>query len=96
MATPNAQIALSQVNDELGVSPTSTAINMGASAVRALAGIPSGAIAMSDLQQKTNEYTYTYMVVAGGGSGGENQGAGVVQADLLRLQSLVRQVSHIL
>ena len=76
MATPNAQIALSQVNDELGVSPTSTAINMGASAVRALAGIPSGAIAMSDLQQKTNEYTYTYMVVAGGGSGGENQGAG--------------------
>ena len=37
MATPNAQIALSQVNDELGVSPTSTAINMGATNVRDLA-----------------------------------------------------------
>ena len=76
MATPNAQIGLSEVNEELGVSPTSTAINMGSSPVRSLAGIPSGAIAMSDLQNKTNEYTYTYLIVAGGGGGGENQGSG--------------------
>ena len=76
MATPSGQIGLSEVNEELGVSPTSTAINMGSSPVRSLAGIPSGAIAMCDLQNKTNEYTYTWMVVAGGGSGGENQGSG--------------------
>ena len=76
MATPSGQIGLSEVNEELGVSPTSTAINMGSTPVRALAGIPSGAIAMSDLQSKTNEYTFTWLVVAGGGGGGENQGSG--------------------
>ena len=76
MATPSGQIGLSEVNEELGVSPTSTAINMGSTPVRSLAGIPSGAIAMSDLQSKTNEYTFTWLVVAGGGGGGENQGSG--------------------
>ena len=53
MATPNGQIGLSDVNDELGESSTAQ-INMGSTPVRSLAGQPSGAVAMSDLQNKTN------------------------------------------
>ena len=54
MTLPSGTILLSQVNTELGISPSSTTINMGASAVRTLAEVPSGAIGMSDLQGKTN------------------------------------------
>ena len=53
MTTPSGQISLSQVNEELDVSPTSTQINMGSAPVRALAEVPSGAIAMSNLQGKS-------------------------------------------
>ena len=54
MTLPTGAISLSQVNTELGVSPSSTTINMGSTAVRTLAGQPSGAIAMSDLQGASN------------------------------------------
>jgi len=54
MTLPSGTISLSQVNTELDISPSSTAINMGATAVRDLAEVPSGAIGMSDLQGKTN------------------------------------------
>ena len=49
MPTPSGQISLDDVNTELDISP-GTQINMGATAVRALAEVPSGAISMSDLQ----------------------------------------------
>ena len=42
MTLPSGTIALSQVNTELDISPSSTTINMGATAVRTLAGEPSG------------------------------------------------------
>ena len=64
MTTPTGQISLSQVNDELDVSPTSTQINMGSAPVRGLAEVPTGAISMSDLQGKSN----AQFVVASGGS----------------------------
>ena len=64
MTLPTGAISLSQVNTELSISPSSTTINMGATAVRTLAGQPSGAIAMSDLQGKSN----AQFVAASGGS----------------------------
>ena len=54
MTLPSGTISLSQVNTELDISPSSTTINMGATAVRTLAEQPSGAIAMSDLQGQSN------------------------------------------
>ena len=64
MPTPSGQISLSQVNEELDVSPTSTTINMGSAPVRGLAEVPSGAISMSDLQGKSN----AQFIVATGGN----------------------------
>lgn len=46
-------ISLSQVNTELNRSATAT-ISLGETAVRTLAGVPSGAISMSDLWGKSN------------------------------------------
>lgn len=43
---------MSQVNTELGRSATAT-ISLGESAVRTLAGVPSGAISMNDLRGKS-------------------------------------------
>ena len=53
MTTPSGQISLDDVNEELDITP-GTQINMGASNVRTLAEVPSGAISMSDLQGKSN------------------------------------------
>ena len=53
MPTPSGQISLDQVNSELGIS-SGTQINMNATAVRGLAGVPTGAITMSNLQNKSN------------------------------------------
>lgn len=64
MTLPSGTISLSQVNTELEISPSSTTINMSDAAVRALAEVPSGAIAMSNLQGKTN----AAFVAAQGGS----------------------------
>ena len=53
MTTPSGQISLDDVNTELDITP-GTQINMNAADVRALAEVPSGQIAMSDLQGKSN------------------------------------------
>jgi hypothetical protein len=64
MPTPSGQIAFSQVNAELGVSPTSTQANMGSAPFRGLAGVPSGQISMSNLQGKSS-FTVTGGNVSG-------------------------------
>jgi hypothetical protein len=53
MTLPAGQISLSEVNVELNLSSTAT-ISLNDAAVRSLAGVPSGAIAMSNLQGKSN------------------------------------------
>lgn len=63
MTTPSGQISLDDVNIELDITP-GTQINMGAAPVRALAEVPSGAIAMSNLQGKSN----AQFIVATGGT----------------------------
>lgn len=52
MALPTGTISMSQVNTELGRSSTAT-ISLGESAVRTLAGVPSGAISMDNLRGKS-------------------------------------------
>lgn len=52
-------ISLSQVNTELGFSSTAT-ISLGSTAVRTLAGVPSGAISMSNLYGKSNRASISY------------------------------------
>jgi hypothetical protein len=56
MALPVGQISLSQVNTELGISPSSTVITMNDAAVRTLAGVGGSGtvISMSNLQGKSN------------------------------------------
>lgn len=58
MTLPAGTISLSQVNVELTKSATAT-ISMNDADVRALAGVASGAIGMSNLQGKTNVFTFT-------------------------------------
>ncbi len=57
MTLPTGTISMSQVNTELGRSATAT-ISLGESAVRTLAGVPSGAISMQNLQGKSNAPTF--------------------------------------
>ncbi len=52
MTLPTGTISMSQVNTELGRSATAT-ISLGESAVRTLAGVPSGAISMDNLRGKS-------------------------------------------
>lgn len=56
MTLPVGQISLSQVNTELGISPSSTLITMNDAAVRTLAGVGGSGtiISMSNLQGKSN------------------------------------------
>ena len=51
MALPTGTISMSQVNVELGYAATTT-ISLNQADVRALAGVPSGTISMSNLQGK--------------------------------------------
>lgn len=53
MTLPTGQISMSQVNVELGLSATAQ-ISLNQANVRTLAGVPSGAISMQNLQGKTN------------------------------------------
>jgi len=48
---------MSQVNSELGYTSTAL-ISLNDSAVRNLAGVPSGAISMSNLQGKSNQFSF--------------------------------------
>lgn len=59
MTTPTGQISLADVNTELGYSSTAQ-IGMNDSAVRTLAGVPSGAISMQNLQGKSNRVSISY------------------------------------
>lgn len=63
MATPSGTISLNNVNVELGLAGTTT-ISMNQANVRALAGVPSGAISMQDLQNKSNRITVTATISA--------------------------------
>lgn len=72
------------VNIELGRSATAT-INMNESAVRTLAGVPSGAISMSNFYGKANQFNLTFSsnqanvdLRASAVSGGWNQSSAVV------------------
>jgi len=71
MALPSspASISLSQVNTELGLSASAT-ITMNNAAVRALFGISSGAISMSNGYGKSNGLAADYLVIGGGGGAG--------------------------
>jgi hypothetical protein len=62
----SGQISMSQVNPELAKAPTAT-ISFGDAGVRDLAGIPSGAISMSNLWGK-GAATVTYITSARSGS----------------------------
>lgn len=53
MTLPTGTISMSQVNTELG-RPSTQSINLNDSAVRTLAGRPSGTISMNDLRGKSN------------------------------------------
>jgi hypothetical protein len=61
MATPSGTIGLSDVNAELGFSPTAL-ITMNDAAVRTLAGVPSGVISMQNLQNKSNRVTISLTI----------------------------------
>lgn len=67
MALPSSgTITMAMIATELGISPTGLSLND--SRVRTLAGVPSGAISMSNLYGKSNVFS-TIMTV-----GGENSG----------------------
>ena len=73
MTLPVGTISMSQVNVEL-LRPATQTISLNDAQVRGLAGVPSGAISMSQLQGKTYSYAFDLLVVAGGGGGGEGGG----------------------
>ena len=59
MTLPVGTISMSQVNTELGI-PSTTTISLNQANVRALAGVPSGTISMSNLQGKSNSLIVDY------------------------------------
>lgn len=80
MTLPTGTISMSQVNTELGRSSTAS-ISLGESAVRALAGVPSGAISMDNLRGKSN--------VAFTPDGGTTSGAPVLLEDTQQFSASV-------
>jgi hypothetical protein len=63
MPTPSGTISLNDVNVELGLAGTTT-ISMNQPSVRTLAGVPSGAISMQNLQNKSNRVTASATIAA--------------------------------
>ena len=63
MATPSGTISLNDVNVELGLAGTTT-ISMNQASVRSLAGVPSGAISMQNLQNKSNRISRSATISA--------------------------------
>lgn len=63
MTTPSGQISLNDVNVELGLAGTTT-ISMNQANVRALAGVPSGAISMQNLQNKSSRVSASATISA--------------------------------
>jgi len=59
MTTPSGQIAISDVNIELGLAATRANSSLNDTSVRTLALVPSGQISMSNLQSKSNTFTLT-------------------------------------
>lgn len=58
MTLPTGTISMSQVNTELGYSSNAT-ISLNQTAVRTLAGVPSGTISMNNLRGKSNAFAFT-------------------------------------
>jgi hypothetical protein len=93
MALPSSgAISISNVNSELGAG-TNTTRNLGASEVRSLAGMPSGAIKLSNLYGKSSAYVITlvagqvfpgYDVINGYSSGQNDAAAGSISNNLFK------------
>ena len=71
MTLPAGQISFGQVNTELSLSATAQ-ISLNDAAVRTLAGVPSGAIAMSNLQGKSNASNFFARLNNASQDGGDN------------------------
>jgi hypothetical protein len=71
MTLPAGQISLGEVNTELSLSATAQ-ISLNDAAVRTLAGVPSGAIAMSNLQGKSNASNFFARLNNASQDGGDN------------------------
>jgi len=67
MTLPAGQISLNDVNVELGYSGT-TQISLNQSDVRTLAGVASGQISMSDLQNKSNASNFIALIAGSNGN----------------------------
>lgn len=63
MATPSGQISFSNINTELTFPATQT-ISLNDAAVRNLAGVPSGVISMTNLQNKSSTFLFSATIAA--------------------------------